>query len=236
MKDYSKSEFNIHQSPSKELNALMSKEELAYIPLLKKLKEDNFILYGSLASVLHLKHRHAKDFDFFTDEKISTADLESKLKNTFDFFKNAETISKDETRLVLKTEDNILFSFFTHISSGRVGKPIEIDGLKVASLQDLFAYKVNKLAKRLRTSDYQDLASFLGVKLSIAQACFDAKALFGDAFSYKDTIEAISAFIISQNFMELNAIMKENLIACLIELDKLSDENAKGTLLSTSIN
>ncbi len=235
MKDYSKSEFNAKKVPEKELKALLSKEELDYIPQLKALNKENFILYGSLASTLQMKHRHSKDFDFFTDRQISTDELEAKLKNLLPFFGTAQVLKKEENILVFQTADNVIFSFFTHISSGRVGKPLNYEGLTLASLEDLFAYKVNKLAKRVRISDYQDLAAFLGFKLSLSEAFLNAKALFKEDFSFKDTTQAISNFIVSQNFLELDPIMKENLISSLIALDQLTSEEMSGKILSPSL-
>ncbi len=224
MKDYSQSEFNIQKAPQKALNALLSKDEFTIIPALNDFKDDGFVLYGSLATTLQLQHRHAKSFDFFTDATIPTEELEKNLREKYTFLSDAELIKKDDRMLVLETKKGIIFSFFTQISTGRVGEPLLYKGMKLASLADLFAYKINKLAKRTRISDYQDVAALIGAGQSIEHAFANAKALFGDDFAVEETIQAISNFVVSQNFMELSSIMKENIIASLINLDKVNEQ------------
>ncbi len=186
---------------------------------LEKSKDIGLLLYGSTAISLQIGHRSADDFDFFTDEIISSEDMHKKILETIPFIGTAErTVIKDDM-LVYKTEDNLQLSFFTGITTGRISAPVITDDkvLNLASLDDLFAYKVHKFPQRIRLTDFIDLAAILDFGLSLKKGLEDAKILFKDKFIPEDCIKVLEKTSISE-LIELSQKDKDIISSALLKL------------------
>jgi Nucleotidyl transferase AbiEii toxin, Type IV TA system len=128
----------------------------------------SFVLYGGTAIALHLGHRQSLDFDFFGAEPLD----KTRLKTSFAFIRDAQTIKEDPQTLVVSaktTIDPVQISFFGTIGIGHVNPPLQTaDGvLLVASLEDLLATKLKIILDRAEAKDYADIAAVLTAGVSL---------------------------------------------------------------------
>ncbi len=171
----------------------LSELQKKYWHQLEKSKNIDLILYGSTAISLQVGHRKADDFDFFTDEVISSEKIHQKLIEAIPFLKSANRVVIKDDMLVYKTSDGLQLSFFTGISTGRISKPVLTDDkiINLASLDDLLAYKLHKFPQRTRLTDFIDLASMLDFGLSLKKGLDDTSNLFKDKFIQHECIQVL---------------------------------------------
>ena len=145
-------------------------------PLLKDVPPD-FVLYGGTALALRFGHRDSADFDFFSNT-FPEKNLEALLASPFaagrlSSFKKRENI-QGQIDLTLKINapglrreiDRIVkLTFLTNrmMLPGCLAEPdvSSGNGVKVASLQDLFATKVLAAASRTKTEDFVDIVELI---------------------------------------------------------------------------
>lgn len=119
-------------------------------------------LVGGTALTTHLRHRTSFDLDYMTHEPFSGADL-------FDVLTSAAThatYSRAEPNRMHAAIDGISVEVFAAPSRGehpghvqRLAPPTVIAGLRVASLADLLAMKLDLVMYRPKLRDYMDLAA-----------------------------------------------------------------------------
>ncbi len=111
----------------------------------------NFLLVGGTALALQLGHRTSIDIDLFFNEKFDTALLRQEIEADFDCEVKAVYrfavflfIEKVKTDIVFQ-KGNVLY------------EPLIIDGIKMASLQDLSAMKMMAITNRGKLRDFVDI-------------------------------------------------------------------------------
>ena len=137
--------------------------EAGTLALIKRLSQDaalhNFDLVGGTALSLQLGHRKSIDLDFFSTRPFdarATARLLSGRHQAADIVASTNTL--------LTTIDGIKTTFISH-QYPMVGRLDESDGLRLASLEDIGAMKLNAIVNNgRRLKDYVDMHFLLKEK------------------------------------------------------------------------
>jgi len=151
----------------------------------------HFTLYGGTALALQLGHRESIDFDFFTHQDFNP----SKLKETIPYLLDAELVQMEENTLTCRVERGgaVLVSYFGGRKLGLADSPLYADSnnLRIASMRDVLATKLNTIQKRAETKDYIDIAAGLESGWTIEQGCSDAIEVWGNSFEPLVAIKAL---------------------------------------------
>lgn len=132
------------QAVSKELLELLNK-------VVKSEALADFYLVGGTALALQIGHRLSVDLDFFGD-----CDLEElEITNILNRFNKVRIIKKSENILIY-TVGSIKVDFVNYHYKW-LSEPIVEDGIKLASMQDIGAMKLNAIAGRGSKKDFIDL-------------------------------------------------------------------------------
>lgn len=113
-------------------------------------------LAGGLAVALQLGHRVSADFDWFTANTIPPAKLLDDIKATG----FAVAVRQNDEGTFLGQVDGLEYSVFRY-RYDVVGLVQEIEGCRVASLEDLGAMKLAAICQRSVKRDYVDLHAIL---------------------------------------------------------------------------
>jgi len=139
---------------------ILDKKRLAILPLLGLLK-NTFYLSGGTSLALQIGHRDSIDFDFFTKENIDTAKLFEELKSIFENKKIAK-VQEEKNTLTVILENTIKLSFFTY-KYKLLQKPIQVENLQLASIEDIGCMKLSAIVSRATFKDYVDLFFILKI-------------------------------------------------------------------------
>lgn len=136
----------------------------ATLELLKRLINDpsltDFFLVGGTALSLQIGHRISIDLDFFTTSEFDQIALMDTLEANYGLV----TDSYEKNTLKGKIE-GIKVDLITH-KYGLLSPLIEIDGIRMAGLQDIAAMKMNAITRSgTRVKDFIDIA-YLSSKMS----------------------------------------------------------------------
>lgn len=115
-------------------------------------KLNTFRLVGGTAIALQLGHRRSVDIDFFTNETVSKRDIADSLRSLFpgnELFVTTQKISG--------AVDGIRLELYDDGSTPFLDKPIVDDGIRMATLSDLAAFKLDAIVERREKKDYIDL-------------------------------------------------------------------------------
>lgn len=148
----------------------------------------HFVLYGGTALALRLGHRQSLDFDFFSSQPFVPERLQSVLPFV------ADILQKEENTLSIRTTDAVKVSFFGGLSFGRIKDAEEADGVRIASLDDLFATKLNTIYQRCEAKDYLDVDALLQSGLTLEYGLSCARAVYGDTFNPMLPLKALGYF------------------------------------------
>jgi len=124
-------------------------------------------LVGGTALSLHLGHRMSVDIDLFTDAgnygKIDYNKVEQYLKDTFPYvngdFGSDAVFGK--SYLIGENNDNAVKVDIYYASEPFFGELIEIDGIRLASVEEIIAMKVDIVQRGGRKKDFWDLHELL---------------------------------------------------------------------------
>ncbi len=131
---------------------ILNKKQIDLLKKLKFLKKYGFYLAGGTALALQIGHRTSLDFDFYTEKKFTPR----KLREEFDKkFKTVQEIYISEDTLVLNV-NNIGVSFFRY-PYPLIKLPQEIEGILLASIEDIAAMKILAISQRGRRRDFIDI-------------------------------------------------------------------------------
>lgn len=163
-------------------------------PLLA-LVRDGFILYGGTALALRLGHRTSVDFDFFAFHPF---DIET-LRHAVPWVGGAEILQAQPNTLTVLhqgPQGPVKISFLGGLTFGAVAEPeTTVDGvLRVATLADLFATKLNTVYQRAEAKDYLDVHALLRSGLSLEDGLRFAKRVYGDHFNTLLPLQALCYF------------------------------------------
>ena len=153
----------------------------------------NFVLYGGTALALRLGHRQSVDFDFFTATDFTPDALLRSLPGA-----GTATLLQSERNtltLLLGGDDPVKLSFFGGIPFPPVKPPQAApNGIRVASLEDLFATKLLAVMQRSEAKDYLDIAALLAHGLPLEYGLGCAKAFYGPQFNAALPLKALVYF------------------------------------------
>jgi len=166
---------------------ILPAEQAELLPKLAHLPR-HFVLYGGTALALRLGHRVSVDFDFFSPRPFVPDRLETSLPISGDI------LQKEENTLSLLTPNGVKLSFFGGLTFGRVAEPEEFHGIPVASLDDLFATKLNTIYQRAEAKDYLDIAALLDAGLTLERGLGAAIAIYGTSFNVLLPLKALAWF------------------------------------------
>jgi predicted nucleotidyltransferase component of viral defense system len=122
-------------------------QQLASVPSLSA-----FRLVGGTAIALHLGHRKSVDIDFFSNDKTIKSTVANDLRKLFpghEFFLTQHSISSEIRGVRVELFDDWPTPFLE--------QPLIESGLRLASLNDLAAFKLEAIIERREKKDYLDL-------------------------------------------------------------------------------
>ena len=109
-------------------------------------------LAGGAALALQLGHRRSADFDWFTRKTLPPADLRKDLES----LRLPVEIRQNDEGTFLGSVGGVDYSVFRYRYE-LVGRPIQYEGVSLASLQDIAAMKMTAIVQRATKRDYVDL-------------------------------------------------------------------------------
>lgn len=121
-----------------------------------------FYLAGGTALALYLGHRESIDLDWFSDQSFSNDDLKKEL-STQGFFE----LDREDKDTILGILDRVRISFFRY-NYGLINPPVDFEGTKIASEQDIAAMKIDAISSRGSKKDFVDIY-FLLQKYSLGE-------------------------------------------------------------------
>jgi len=116
---------------------------------------NNFYLVGGTALTLWIGHRKSVDLDFFIHQDFDSQSVAFALEKEFDA-KSIET-GKNLVRCFVS---GVKIEFISHQYS-LLKEPVIIDNLRLASIEDLAAFKLNAVVNRGSKKDFWDIAYLL---------------------------------------------------------------------------
>jgi hypothetical protein len=163
-------------------------EELGGVPR-------GFVLYGGTALALRFEHRGSEDFDFFSNQRFSPAELEAETP----FLRGAVRLQSARNTLVSRIDRGapVKVSFFGGLDLRRVCEPEAVEslpGLLVASPLDLAATKVKAVQDRAESKDYLDVYRLLEEGIGLGEALGAARAVYGPSFNPLVSLKALCYF------------------------------------------
>jgi hypothetical protein len=126
------------------------------LEIAQRLCEDHrlnmFRIVGGTAIALHIGHRKSVDIDFFACEKVNKREISLLL---LDMFPGTEFYI---TQVSLSAEINgVRVELFDDWHTPFKEEPVIEDGIRLASLPDLAAFKLDAIIERREKKDYIDL-------------------------------------------------------------------------------
>jgi hypothetical protein len=163
-------------------------EELGGVPR-------GFVLYGGTALALRFEHRGSEDFDFFSNQPFSPAELEAETP----FLRGAVRLQSARNTLVSRIDRGapVKVSFFGGLDLRRVCEPEAVEslpGLLVAAPLDLAATKVKAVQDRAESKDYLDIYHLLEEGIGLGEALGAARAVYGPSFNPLVSLKALCYF------------------------------------------
>jgi len=191
-------------------------------PLLKDIP-NCFTLYGGTAIALQLGHRMSVDFDFFSEMPLDKNQLLSQFK-----LLNQTILVQPEINtlnfLIAFPEDSIKLQFLAGLGERQcpVDLPIiaEDNQLKIASLRDLFATKLNTIQHRAECKDYIDIDAIIQSGLSLEEGLGCAQAVYGAPFDPASSLRALCSYR-DGNLSELSHQIKKRLLKTASSVEKI---------------
>lgn len=152
-----------------------------------------FVLYGGTALALRLGHRQSVDFDFFSAQDFTPDALLRSLPGG-----DGATLLQSERNtltVLVGGDEPVKLSFFGGLPFSPVKPPDAApNGIRVASLEDIFATKLLAVVQRSEAKDYIDIAALLAHGLSLEYGLGCARAYYGAQFNAALPLKALVYF------------------------------------------
>lgn len=153
------------------------------------LTERGYYLAGGTALALQIGHRQSIDFDFFTPQqrlgKI-TAEWLQQLPGV--------TLREMDEHTVHAEIEQVKVSFIGAYKYQLVQKPIQPNGIAIASLLDIGVMKLLAITHRATVRDYLDLAAIIGGRIPLSQLLEASRQKYGATFNTMIPLRALTAF------------------------------------------
>lgn len=194
----------------------------------------HFILYGGTAIALQIGHRQSVDFDFFSALPLDRDQLFLSAK----FLDHAICSQPELNTLNCQIpygDEAVKLQFLAGLAErqGRVEDSLICDDnkIRIASLRDLFATKLNTIQMRAEIKDYIDIDALIlhGLKLEDGLGC--ARAIYGKHFDPATSLRALCSYR-DGDLPQLNPQTRERLIKVASEVNDIPDVNAIGRMIS----
>ncbi len=146
------------------MDALMLHYEAAPAPLVELLRKlmqvdllSPFCLVGGTALALQLGHRISVDIDLFSEKTFGVQPITGMLREKFPVqaLETAQNTVRGEV-------GGIKLDIMSH-RYPTIGTPVTVDGIRMASLKDIAAMKLNAIANRGSKKDFWDYAELLNL-------------------------------------------------------------------------
>lgn len=190
--------------------------------LLKDIPNE-FILYGGTAVALQLGHRISIDFDFFSDLPLN----KEKLITQFSLLQKYKLVQPEINTIDCIAdfpEGSVKLQFLANLGERqkRIAAPIvaKENQLKIASLRDLFATKLNTIQHRAECKDYLDINAIMKSGISLAEGLGCTVAVYGKIFDPASSLRALCSYRDGnlnelskeiKNYLSLQATLVENI-------------------------
>lgn len=115
-------------------------------------KLSSFRLVGGTALALQIGHRRSIDIDLFSNEKVVKQNIAQDLKNKFPDIECFISQHGINTRL-----DGVKVDIFDDWMIPFREEPVVEEGIKIAALKDIAAFKLTAFTERREKKDYIDL-------------------------------------------------------------------------------
>jgi len=179
----------------------------------------DFTLYGGTAIALRLGHRYSVDFDFFSAEPFTPAELQARVPYLI-----GGAIRQSAANTLTLTVDRggpVQVSYFGGLGLGQVAPSETVEGpaIAVASLIDLGGMKAAVVTQRAELKDYLDLHALItqgGLPLSSMLAA--AAVIYGNEFNPLIALKAIG-YHDDPALAELQEAMRRDLVAAVRGVD-----------------
>jgi hypothetical protein len=126
------------------------------VVLLKKLMAmpelDSFFLVGGTSLALQAGHRISIDLDFFTDRHFDIADMQKSLSRKLEQFELLRVSQTGFTCII----QSIKCDFFNW-SVPFIGQSVLENGIRLCSLEDIAAFKLDAIVSRKEKKDFWDI-------------------------------------------------------------------------------
>lgn len=154
----------------------------------------HFVLYGGTAIALRLGHRQSQDFDFFSTEEFSPAEL----RKSIGYLTGAEIVRSEQNTLTCRVNRGqpVQVSFFGGLDLSRVEDPDTPGkaGVAIASLLDLLGCKLAVLMERAAYKDYFDIDALLTAGMDLGRGLAAARAIYGAQFNPLISLKALTFY------------------------------------------
>lgn len=148
--------------------------------LMKDEKLNDFVLVGGTALSLRIGHRISIDLDLFSKKDFDQSKLQEHLQSTYNF-----TADYIERNTLKGNANGVALDFISHKYES-VGEVAVIEGVRLASLKDIAAMKLNAIINNgTRLKDFLDVA-FLGEKIPFD----DMVQAYGDKYKTSPVMAA----------------------------------------------
>ncbi|KKR14687.1 MAG: hypothetical protein UT42_C0021G0011 [Candidatus Falkowbacteria bacterium GW2011_GWA2_39_24] len=159
---------------------VLTEQQIKLLPVLKLFSKD-FGLVGGTAIALQLGHRQSIDFDLFSNQQFTKAQIRSKLNKAQQSITQVFIDNKDEYTIMV---DGVKLTFLYYPFKIKFSK--KLDGvIAMPDLLTLAAMKAYALGRRTKWKDYVDLYFIVKKQHSLLAISKKARQLFGPEFNEK---------------------------------------------------
>lgn len=116
------------------------------------LKDRGFYMAGGTALAMQIGHRTSLDFDFYTESEFDAEKLYQELRKKF---QEVVILQKAENTLIVRIDD-VAVSFFSY-PYPLIFSLVEVEGVDLASKQDIAAMKIIAISDRGTRRDFVDI-------------------------------------------------------------------------------
>jgi hypothetical protein len=162
-------------------------EKLALLPQLEK-----FRIAGGTGVALQIGHRVSIDIDLFSNEKVNKVEIASSLNELFPEIK--VFVGTDTLRTTIK---GVRVELYDEWHTPFKTDPIIVEGIRLASLRDIAAFKLETITERREKKDYIDLY-FLFNQLGAVEVLSNFKN-YNPHISAKSVLFALGEVVEAQN-------------------------------------
>lgn len=155
----------------------------------EKLKSSRLYLAGGTALALQLGHRQSLDFDFFSQKSGFGPNLHRWLQSFPDFILR----EMDENTLHAELQKTKV-SFIGGYRYPLIRRPLEVEGIQLASIADIALMKLLAITHRATLRDYLDLAAILRGPISLGTLLTLSRKKYGKRFNFLIPLKALVSF------------------------------------------